>query len=119
MRYAHFILSLCLKYFLLPPAQESENINIMGVSVSNTGWFKRTIKWNTSYNESGCVDSIVVFGDNEHAATGYSYTLSELPLTFSTNGTVQAVVNGVSKSNLSFVVDTSRKYYTIKIMHCS
>ena len=62
----------------------------------------------------------VVFGDNERAASHYSYTLSELPLTFSTTtGTVQAVVNGTSKSARSFDINTSCKYYTIKIMYCS
>ena len=110
----------CTKYLLLPPAQESENINITDVSVSNTGWLERTITWNKSFNESDCVAMNVVFGDNERAASRYSYTLSELPLTFSTTTrTVQAVVNGTSKSTLSFDINTSCKYYTMKIMHCS
>ena len=90
------------------------------MSVSNTGWRERTITWNKSFNESDCVEMIVEFGDNKRAASHHSLTLSELPASFSTTtGTVQAVVNGISKSALSFDIDTSGKYYTIKIMRCS
>ena len=84
------------------------------MSVTNTGWFERTITWNTSFNKSDCVEMIVVFGDNEHAASRYSYTLSNLPLTSSTPGRVQAVVNGDVKSEFMFVIDTSSKYCTMK-----
>ena len=108
------------KYLLLPPVQENENISIMDVSVSSGPWLERTVSWDTSFNESDCVEMIVVFGDNERVASHYSLTLSELPASFSTTtGTVQAVVNGTSKSALSFEIDTSCKYYTIKIMHFS
>lgn len=94
--------------FVPSPVQESGNINITDVSVSNTGLFERTITWNTSFNKSDCVEMIVVFGDNEHATSRYSYTLSNLPpVTSSTHGRVQAVVNGDLKSEVMFVIDMS------------
>lgn len=105
--------------FLFHPVPNSE-MEIMTMSVSDIGWQERRFTWEPPFSESECIEMWLTWqsgasGGSERAShTGR--TLSDLPISFNIDGSIEVMANGECISNTTFTFNTSSKLFTV---YCS